>query len=251
MAEDLRSYRCFNKERTCHANSHLDCDRRLHDGICNRTRIAFRPQASRTVARWFSSVSQSRILKVRTAGWWLKSARGSIGQKLPRHDCFSTYCDPCIKWRPPQMILITLDNSRKMVGRWRSGCPLALSPDRDDTEISKDPHRTNAFAYHDDDPKRLRTPGGSHIRRVNPRDALADSIVNTRLHRIFRRGATYGPMLPEGLLEDDGVARGTVIAFANANPGRQFEFVQSQGQRRRLYFRRPRQGPHRRKSCRG
>ena len=35
-------------------------------------------------------------------------------------------------------------------------------------------------------------------------------------------------MLPEGLLEDDGVARGTVIAFANANPGRQFEFVQSQ-----------------------
>jgi hypothetical protein len=35
-------------------------------------------------------------------------------------------------------------------------------------------------------------------------------------------------MLPEGLLEDDGVARGTVIALANANPGRQFEFVQSQ-----------------------
>ena len=116
----------------------------------------------------------------------------------------------------------------KMVGRWRSGCPLALSPDRDDPEIAKDPQRNNAFAYHDDDPKGLKTPQGSHIRRINPRDALRDSIVDTRLHRIFRRGATYGPMLPAGALDDDGVARGTVIAFANANPGRQFEFVQSQ-----------------------
>jgi Dyp-type peroxidase family len=116
----------------------------------------------------------------------------------------------------------------KMVGRWRSGCPLALSPDRDDPEIAKDPQRNNAFAYHDDDPKGLKTPQGSHIRRINPRDALRDTIVDTRLHRIFRRGATYGPMLPAGALDDDGVARGTVIAFANANPGRQFEFVQSQ-----------------------
>jgi deferrochelatase/peroxidase EfeB len=86
----------------------------------------------------------------------------------------------------------------KMVGRWRSGCPLALSPDRDDPEIAKDPLRNDAFGYADDDLKGLKTPAGSHIRRVNPRDALRDSIVNTRLHRIFRRGATYGPMLPEG-----------------------------------------------------
>ena len=35
-------------------------------------------------------------------------------------------------------------------------------------------------------------------------------------------------MLPEDILEDDGVARGAVIAFVNTNPERQFEFVQSQ-----------------------
>jgi deferrochelatase/peroxidase EfeB len=116
----------------------------------------------------------------------------------------------------------------KMVGRWRSGCPLALSPDRDDPGIAKDPLRNNAFEYADDDLKGLKTPAGSHIRRVNPRDALRDSIVNPRLHRIFRRGTAYGPMLQDGILEDDGIARGTVIAFVNANPGRQFEFVQSQ-----------------------
>jgi deferrochelatase/peroxidase EfeB len=125
---------------------------------------------------------------------------------------------------PPEEELI----AAKMAGRWRSGCPLALSPNRDDPEIAKDPLRNNAFAYRDDDPKGMKTPAGSHVRRVNPRDALRDSIVNTRLHRIFRRGTTYGPMLAEGVLEDDGVARGAVIAFVNTNPGRQFEFVQSQ-----------------------
>jgi deferrochelatase/peroxidase EfeB len=103
-----------------------------------------------------------------------------------------------------------------------------LSPERDDPEIAKDPLRNNAFGYHDDDPRGLKTPVGSHARRVNPRDSLRDSIVNARLHRIFRRGSTYGPMLPEDAVEDNGVARGTVIAFVNTNLARQFEFVQSQ-----------------------
>jgi hypothetical protein len=35
-------------------------------------------------------------------------------------------------------------------------------------------------------------------------------------------------MLPEGVHEDDGVDRGIILAFVNANPGRQFEFIQSQ-----------------------
>jgi deferrochelatase/peroxidase EfeB len=60
----------------------------------------------------------------------------------------------------------------KMVGRWRSGCPLAKSPERDDPAIADDPMRTNDFAYHDDDPRGVKTPVGSHIRRANPRDAL-------------------------------------------------------------------------------
>ncbi len=116
----------------------------------------------------------------------------------------------------------------KMVGRWRSGCPLALSPHQDNPDLVKDPQKNNAFAYYDDDPKGVKTPLGSHIRRCNPRDALKDSIVNARLHRLLRRGSAYGPMLPEGVLEDDGLSRGIVLAFVNANPGRQFEFVQSQ-----------------------
>ncbi len=116
----------------------------------------------------------------------------------------------------------------KMVGRWRSGCPLALSPGRDDFEIARDPARVNNFKYAGEDEHGYLTPLGSHIRRVNPRDALDNTITNARLHKIFRKGAVYGPALPEGVLQDDGVDRGLVIAFANADPQRQFEFVQSQ-----------------------
>lgn len=116
----------------------------------------------------------------------------------------------------------------KMVGRWRSGCPLARSPERDDPSIATDPARNNDFTYHEDDPTGHKTPVGCHIRRVNPRDALTDTIVDVRFHRVLRRGAAYGPMLPDGVTDDDGIDRGVMFAFVNANPGRQFEFVQSQ-----------------------
>lgn len=115
----------------------------------------------------------------------------------------------------------------KMMGRWRSGCPLALSPDKDDPSVVNDVMRRNDFTYRDD-PDGRKTPLGSHIRRINPRDALDDTITDTRHHRLLRRGSAYGPVLPEGAIEDDGKDRGIVLAIINADPERQFEFVQSQ-----------------------
>ena len=49
-----------------------------------------------------------------------------------------------------------------------------------------------------------------------------------RLHRIIRRGTSYGPPLPEGVLEDDGADRGLVGVFIGAHLDRQFEFIKSQ-----------------------
>jgi Dyp-type peroxidase family len=114
----------------------------------------------------------------------------------------------------------------KMMGRWRSGAPLALCPFHDDPELGADPRRNNDFLYEADDPAGFKTPGGSHIRRTNPRDASIAGLA--RIHRMIRRGTAYGSLLPEGVLEDDGADRGIMFAFVGAHPGRQFEFVQSQ-----------------------
>lgn len=114
----------------------------------------------------------------------------------------------------------------KMMGRWRSGAPLALCPFHDDPELGSDPQRNNNFLFEADDATGLKTPGGSHIRRCNPRDAAIAGVA--RIHRMIRRGTAYGPMLPEGVMVDDGIDRGLMFAFVGANIGRQFEFVQSQ-----------------------
>ena len=114
----------------------------------------------------------------------------------------------------------------KMMGRWRSGAPLALCPLHDNPELGADAGRNNDFLYRDDDPAGFKTPGGSHIRRTNPRDASIAGV--PRIHRMIRRGTAYGPLLADGVLEDDGADRGLMFAFVGAHLGRQFEFVQSQ-----------------------
>ena len=54
----------------------------------------------------------------------------------------------------------------KLMGRWRSGAPLVLAPDKDDPELGADLQRTNDFNYGEDGPARLplsrsaRTSGG-------------------------------------------------------------------------------------------
>jgi Dyp-type peroxidase family len=111
----------------------------------------------------------------------------------------------------------------KIVGRWPSGAPLALAPDRDDPGLGADPKRNNAFMF-GDDPRGLKSPFGAHVRRMNPRDSVIIGV--PRLHRMIRRGTNYGTSLPPGVLEDDGTDRGLVFAFVGAHLDRQFEFVQ-------------------------
>ena len=116
----------------------------------------------------------------------------------------------------------------KMVGRWQSGAPLALAPDRDVPDLGADPERNNNFAY-GDDLRGFKCPVGAHARRANPRDALDHEMtVDVRLHRMIRRGTSYGPMLPDGVVDDDGVDRGIVFVFAGTHLKRQFEFVKTQ-----------------------
>jgi Dyp-type peroxidase family len=111
----------------------------------------------------------------------------------------------------------------KIVGRWPSGAPLVLDPERDDPEHGN----RNDFGYHATDPDGLACPIGAHVRRANPRDSLdpkpgteASVAINHR-HRILRRGRGF-------LTEDpDGTVRtGLYFACFNSNIARQFEFIQ-------------------------
>jgi Dyp-type peroxidase family len=117
----------------------------------------------------------------------------------------------------------------KMVGRWKSGAPLMLSPAEDDPQLGD----RNDFGYHHEDPDGARCPIGSHIRRANPRDSLDPrpgtdrSLAINRRHRLLRRGREYGQGFSlEQVGLDDGAERGLHFICLNANISRQFEFVQ-------------------------
>ena len=108
----------------------------------------------------------------------------------------------------------------KLMGRWRSGAPLVLAPDKDDATLGADFQRNNAFTYGDADPYGYACPLGAHIRRMNPRDTA----VNMNRRKMIRRGGTYGPALPEGAPED-GIERGIAAFVGCASLVRQFEFA--------------------------
>jgi deferrochelatase/peroxidase EfeB len=121
----------------------------------------------------------------------------------------------------------------KLMGRWRNGAPIVLSPEKDDPNLSSE----NNFLYTTKDPEGQLCPIGAHIRRANPRDAFKEdpkkSLLFTKKHRILRRSRAYGQPLdanlePKKMLESSvqDTNRGIFFIAINANLGRQFEFVQ-------------------------
>jgi Dyp-type peroxidase family len=117
----------------------------------------------------------------------------------------------------------------KLVGRWRSGAPLVLAPEVDDPTLGADPHRNNDFNYANDLRGR-QAPFGCHIRRMNPRDTKLTRLTDVKIHRVIRRGATYGPPYdPNALSQADDVAdRGAIFLFISAKAMATIEFLQQE-----------------------
>ena len=116
----------------------------------------------------------------------------------------------------------------KLVGRWRSGTPLALSPDSDG-RAGLDGSRDNDFEY-DDDPGGDRTPRFAHIRKVYPRKADPPGPgASVDRRRIIRRGIPFG--LPFDPAQGRGFGvdapRGLVFVAFMASIEEQFEFLQA------------------------
>ena len=120
----------------------------------------------------------------------------------------------------------------KMCGRWRNGVPLALSPDTDSPTDGISLEGLNDFEYVNadgsGDPKGIRCPVGSHIRRVNPRGqpvaGQGQPGGSNNSHRLVRRGLPYGPTY-DPREPYDGLERGILFQFINASIENQYEFV--------------------------
>jgi hypothetical protein len=100
----------------------------------------------------------------------------------------------------------------KLMGRWRDGTPLVLSPAQDGG-----PTDANDFVYAGD-PDGQRCPFSAHIRVMNPRDDAVDAVVG-KVPRVIRRGMPYGPELTGTI--DDGQDRGLMGVFLCADIGAQ------------------------------
>ncbi len=126
-------------------------------------------------------------------------------------------------WNPPMSRSDAMRElvAAKILGRWRTGVPLALSP----TSPTPDPPvELNYFDYATD-PDGLCCPVGSHIRRCNPRSSRIVQRNTNHSRRIVRRGIPYGPPYdPEH--PHDGKERGLLGAFICASLIAQFEAIQ-------------------------
>lgn len=118
----------------------------------------------------------------------------------------------------------------RVVGRWRDGTPVSLSPDAEDPDIAQDFYRKNGFRFvtpvapatlTDDqgqhvfpgaaaDPVARSCPFFGHIRKVNPRDQSHDfgGVGSTLSSQMLRRGVPFGP---DWNGTEDGVDRGLMF----------------------------------------
>ncbi len=138
---------------------------------------------------------------------------------------WSTMCQFAGELPPEQAKREAIWLASKCVGRWPSGAPLALAPERDDPALRE----ANSFDY-SADPHGFQCPIGAHIRKANPRDSLepdaSASWKAVRRRRILRRGRSYGPPLAPFESEAVRQERGLMFVCLNTNIRRQFEFIQ-------------------------
>jgi Dyp-type peroxidase family len=135
----------------------------------------------------------------------------------------------------------------KLVGRYKSGCPLERTPDEPaalDPQVADpsiadpsllDDAKINNFEY-DRDPEGALVPRAAHIRKVYPRNEQTPGggEADTQTHRLLRRGIAFGqpydPGAPSGSPQAGDATfphdRGLLFLCYQRSLEDQFEFVQ-------------------------
>jgi len=119
----------------------------------------------------------------------------------------------------------------RLVGRWKSGAPLDLTPVQDDLEVGGNANENNDFDFSTDQGER-RCPFGAHIRKTNPRadfDPLnpgQQPSVDPR--RIMRQGIPFGPEVSLSEQQNNASAKdhGLLFVCYQTQIAGQFEFLQ-------------------------
>ncbi|KAJ7624896.1 fungal peroxidase [Roridomyces roridus] len=120
----------------------------------------------------------------------------------------------------------------RMVGRWKSGAPVFLSPLADDPALGADPTRNNNFTYAlngsstSSSTDQSRCPFSAHIRKTRPRADLGLP-ENTGRH-ILRGGIPYGPEVSdsEAASNTTSTERGLAFVSYQSSIGNGFQFLQ-------------------------
>ncbi|KAJ5660995.1 uncharacterized protein N7484_000367 [Penicillium longicatenatum] len=103
----------------------------------------------------------------------------------------------------------------RLMGRWKSGCPVELHPDQDNPAAA----RMNEFNYPTDSHKNC--PFASHMRKVKPRSIVSDRDMND----IMRRGIPYGPEVEPDETETK-LDRGLMFTCYQSSISNGFQFLQ-------------------------
>lgn len=117
----------------------------------------------------------------------------------------------------------------RMVGRWKSGAPVDLSPLVDNPSLGSDPNRNNNFDFahsgSDLSSDQSRCPFSAHIRKSRPRADLDSS-----LNAIMRAGIPYGPEVSSAETSSNtsgSTERGLAFVCYQSQIDQGFQFIQS------------------------
>ncbi|KDR71618.1 hypothetical protein GALMADRAFT_159433 [Galerina marginata CBS 339.88] len=117
----------------------------------------------------------------------------------------------------------------RLIGRWKSGAPVDLSPFQDDPELGADPQRNNNFHFSAELNFQKLCPFAAHIRKTLPRADLESRRISIERNRIMRRGIQFGPEVTraEKLAKKTFHGRGLIFACYQSSITSGFQFLQS------------------------
>ncbi|KAJ7832278.1 fungal peroxidase [Mycena leptocephala] len=122
----------------------------------------------------------------------------------------------------------------RMVGRWKSGAPIVLSPMFDDPRLGADENRNNNFTFAEPGQTQSnltdqsKCPLSAHIRKTRPRADLGLPESASSFHHIVRAGIPYGPEVTavETSSNKTTIERGLAFVAYQSNIANGFQFLQ-------------------------